>query len=76
MLAPPEVLTRAQQAAQDTADRGLRRSLLAGAPELSAEHTPQLLPETLDSVMEPDADVLHDYPRPSGDLGMQASFSS
>ena len=76
LLAPPGVLTRAQPAAQEAADRGLSRSSLAGAAGLGADHTPQLMPETLDAVMGPDVDVLHDSLQPSGDLGMQASLSS
>ena len=72
LLAPPGVLTRARPTARETADRGLRRSPLPGAAGLGADHTPQLMPETLDAVMGPDVDVLHN----SGDLGMQASLSS
>ena len=74
MLAPPGVLPRAQPAAHGAADRGMQRSPLAGILGLGADHTPQLVPEILDAVMEPDADVLHDSPQPSEDLGMQASF--
>ena len=76
LLAPPGVLTRARPAAQEAGDRGLRRSPFAGAAGLGADHAPQLMPETLDAVMEPDVDVLHDSLQPSGDLGMQASLTS
>ena len=72
LLAHPGILPRA--GARDAADRGLRRSPLAGAAGLGAGHMLQAMPETVDAVMEPDVDELHDSCQPSGDLGMQASL--
>ena len=76
LLAPPGVLPRAQPAANGAADIKLHRSPLAEALGSSVDRALQPMPETLESIIEPDVDILYGSPQPSVDLGMQASFIS